>query len=99
MSQGQRLEARVHGRVQGVGFRWFVRRQAIGLGLTGWVANEPGGSVRVVAEGEPAALEELAGLLRRGPDGAAVERVDVERLPFGGSFARFEIRSGSHDGD
>lgn len=99
LTQRQRLEARVHGRVQGVGFRWFVRRQATGLGLTGWVANEPDGSVRVVAEGEPAALQKLAGMLWRGPDGAAVERVDVARLPAGDSFAGFEIRAGSHGGD
>jgi len=95
----ERLDATVHGQVQGVGFRWFVKRRAVGLGLQGWVANLPGGSVRVVAEGPPAALDELAELLRRGPAGAAVRTVDEHRSPAAGGFAEFEIRAGSHGGD
>jgi acylphosphatase len=73
------LEAVVHGRVQGVGFRWFVQRAARRLGLAGWVANQPDGSVRVRAAGPAAELERLTEALRSGPPGARVERLAVER--------------------
>ena len=95
----QRLEAVVRGSVQGVGFRWFVRRQAGRLSLSGWVANEPDGSVRVVAEGTPAALAMLLSQLRNGPPGATVEKVDETWLPSAGTLADFEIRAGGHRGD
>lgn len=99
MKDGVRLEATVHGRVQGVGFRWFVRREASRLGLSGWVANDPSGSVRVVAEGRTEAVEELSRLLADGPSGADVERVEAARMPASGTFQRFEIRPGGHLGD
>lgn len=70
------LEATVHGRVQGVGFRAFVRRRAVELGLSGSVANRPDGSVRVVATGSRAALERLLGRLREGPSAARIESVE-----------------------
>lgn len=95
----ERLEAVVTGQVQGVGFRWFVKRHATGLGLHGWVANLPGGAVRVVAEGPPNALQELAELLRRGPSGALVGGVAEQRLPASGDFSDFDIRAGNHGGD
>jgi len=59
-----RLTAWVHGRVQGVGFRWFTRARALELGLVGHATNHPDGRVLVVAEGPRAALEELLGWLR-----------------------------------
>lgn len=65
----------VQGRVQGVGFRWFVREQARALGLAGWVRNLPSGSVELVAAGEVDALQRLDAALRAGPPGAQVERV------------------------
>jgi acylphosphatase len=95
----ERLEAVVHGRVQGVGFRVHVRRAARGLGLTGWVSNEAGGRVRCVAEGERDALERLVGVLRDGPPGAWVGDVKVGWSPATGEFGRFDIRSGWHGGD
>jgi acylphosphatase len=95
----RRLEAVVRGDVQGVGFRFFVRRQAGRLSVAGWVANEPDGSVRVVAEGSPVALARLLGILRDGPPGAAVSRVDETWLPGDGTFDGFEIRAGGHSGD
>jgi acylphosphatase len=95
----QRYEATVHGRVQGVGFRWFVRTVAAQLGVVGWVANEPSGSVRVVAEGDPANIAALARALGQGPSGAYVERVDGETSAATGAFTSFEIRSGGHSGD
>jgi acylphosphatase len=95
----RRLEATVHGSVQGVGFRWFVRRQAARLSVSGWVSNEADGSVRVVAEGTPASLALLLAQLREGPPGAAVRSVDEKWLPGSGSFSRFEIKPRGHSGD
>jgi acylphosphatase len=71
----------VSGRVQGVGFRWFVLRRASELGLVGWVANLPDGGVQVVAMGGEAALESLDEALRRGPRFAAVSRVERSVYP------------------
>jgi acylphosphatase len=95
----QRLEATVHGFVQGVGFRYFVVRRANELRLSGWTANEPDGTVRVVAEGSPAALDELTRHLHAGPPGARVERLEVSRLPAVGGLRGFSVRSGGHRGD
>ena len=66
----------VSGRVQGVGFRWFVLRNAEALGVAGWARNRPDGRVEVVARGAAAAIEELDGLLRLGPRLARVDSVD-----------------------
>jgi acylphosphatase len=95
----ERVEAVVRGRVQGVGFRWFVSRVASRLELRGWVANEPDGSVRVIAEGPLSALDELVEALERGPAGASVADVAVNRSSATGSFSGFSIRSGGHSGD
>ena len=95
----ERLEATVRGYVQGVGFRWFIVRRATQLGLGGWTSNEPDGTVRVVAEGSPAAIDELLAALRTGPSGASVEGVDANRLPAVGALRGFSIRSGGHPGD
>jgi acylphosphatase len=94
----QRLEARVRGVVQGVGFRWFVTRHANRLGIAGWVANEADGSVSLVAEGQAAALDELAALLRDGPAGASVASVDERRLAATG-MRGFGVRPAGHAGD
>jgi len=94
-----RLDALVHGRVQGVGFRMFVVRIARALGLTGWVANVSSGGVRCVAEGPRPDLEQLLGSLRAGPPGAKVDRVDAAWTTATVGFERFEVRSGSHSGD
>ncbi|MFN7940439.1 MAG: acylphosphatase [Thermoanaerobaculia bacterium] len=67
---------RVRGRVQGVGFRWFVARAARDLDLCGWVANRPDGSVEIVARGAAAALAALAARLAVGPPAARVAGVD-----------------------
>lgn len=88
----ERLTARVTGRVQGVGFRWWAVRQAEALQLVGWVMNaNDDRSVELVAEGEPGALAELERRLRAGPSGARVDSVDVERGPASGEFRRFGI--------
>ena len=96
---GKRLEATVHGRVQGVGFRWFVVRRATQLGLVGWVANEQSGEVRVVVEGTPEAVDALAADLYSGPAGAVVERVEGAFPEPTGEFSRFTIRPSAHSGN
>ncbi len=86
------MAARVIGRVQGVGFRWWTHRQADALGLTGWVMNgDDERSVEIVAEGAADALDELERRLRAGPSGARVESVEARRAPASGEFGRFEI--------
>lgn len=90
--RGERLAARVTGRVQGVGFRWWIRRQADELGLTGWVMNgDDERSVELVAEGPPEALDQLERLLHAGPSGARVEMVDARREPASNEFDGFGI--------
>ena len=93
------IEATVRGFVQGVGFRWFVSREASIVGVTGWVANQPDGSVALVAEGDPDDVDALIAALRQGPPGAMVSSVTVHDRVATGSFSRFEIRSGAHRGD
>ena len=95
----QRLEASVRGSVQGVGYRWFVQRNALRLGITGWTANEADGSVTVVAEGSPQSIKELAAVMRRGPSGARVTDVEMKRAPATGEFHDFAIRARAHRGD
>ena len=66
----------VRGRVQGVGFRYFVQREAVRLGLAGWVRNLDDGRVEVHAQGSPASLDGLSGALWRGPRFSGVRGVD-----------------------
>ena len=94
-----RLDATVSGRVQGVGFRYYVVRCAGERGLTGWVANEPDGTVRCVAEGPADRIDELEAILRHGPVGAIVEGVRAVRMPPTGEFRAFTVRSAGHRGD
>ena len=65
----------IQGRVQGVGFRWFVQREASELELRGWERNTEDGDVEVVAAGDPADMAELRASLKRGPRGSRVDRV------------------------
>ncbi len=86
------MTARVTGRVQGVGFRWWVRRQADLLALTGWVMNgDDERSVDLVAEGRPDSLDELERKLNTGPSGARIEAVSARREPASGEFDGFGI--------
>lgn len=70
----------VEGRVQGVGFRWYVHREAAELGLRGWVRNTTAGHVEAVAAGSPELIEELEAALRKGSRGSRVDRVRVHDL-------------------
>jgi acylphosphatase len=75
----------VRGRVQGVGFRWFVEREAHLLGIAGWVRNNRDGSVEVLAQGTADQLSGLHSRLREGPRAARVDAVEVaEASPTGG---------------
>lgn len=87
-----RLEATVSGRVQGVSFRYYTQQRARQLGLAGWVANQPDGTVRVVAEGDVSALDDLVDFLERGSPAARVDRVEAQRLPATGTFDQFRIQ-------
>lgn len=76
-SNAQELHAIVRGRVQGVGFRYFVVERALSLGLRGYARNARDGSVEVLAQGTRPALESLLALLRRGPSAAHVTEVET----------------------
>lgn len=82
------VEARrfvVRGRVQGVGFRWFVEREAHILGVSGWVRNNTDGSVEVMAQGSRDQLSGLQSRLREGPRAARVDVVEqAEAKPSAG---------------
>ena len=95
----ERLDARIIGRVHGVGFRYFVVREATDLDLTGWVANDADGSVHCVAEGPRPQLEALLDRLREGPAAAIVEAVSEAWMPATGTFWSFGVRTGDHRGD
>jgi acylphosphatase len=81
----------VSGRVQGVGFRYFVQHHAAQLGLTGWVRNLPNGSVEIEAEGAQESLERLLVQVRRGPRSAVVSNAEVTWQEHRGQFERFQI--------
>jgi acylphosphatase len=71
----------VSGRVQGVGFRWFVEGEAATLGITGWVRNREDGRVEVMATGTREQLSALHGKLREGPRAARVDEVAASPAP------------------
>jgi acylphosphatase len=81
----------VQGRVQGVGYRYFVLRQADTLGLTGFARNRPDGAVEVVAEGSDTALADLEARLREGPAFAEVTAVEREAIEARGDSG-FHVR-------
>lgn len=83
----------VRGKVQGVGYRWFVARHASPLGLTGYARNLPDGAVEVVVRGAASAIGEMQQLLERGPEFAEVSGVEkVDILDEVTEFKTFEIR-------
>ena len=92
MSQKKRLSATVHGYVQGVSFRYYTQRAALRLGLTGWVANQRDGTVKVVAEGEEADLQTFLDFLHEGSPAARVQRVAETWSEAEGAFRNFSVR-------
>lgn len=87
----KRLEAKIYGRVQMVLFRDFTRRNAVRLGLTGFVRNETDGTVWVVAEGKREDLEKLLKKVHQGPLFASVSDVEIEWKEATGDFNDFLI--------
>ena len=87
----ERLHAIVEGRVQGVGFRYFVMTAARELHLTGWVRNRFDGSVEVTAEGPRKDLETLIFFLRKGPRNSFVSGINTKWQPANGEFIRFDV--------
>ncbi len=81
----------VNGRVQGVGYRYFVLREAEALGVTGFARNLPDGRVEVIAEGPAEVLGDFEARLRKGPAFARVEGVERSEAPSRGD-AGFHIR-------
>lgn len=69
------IHLEISGRVQGVGFRWYIMDRARELGLKGWVRNRPDGQVEIAASGAVSALAELESAIRSGPSGAQVKKV------------------------
>ena len=81
----------VRGRVQGVGFRWFVERQAHSLGISGWVRNNADGAVEVLAQGTRQQINNLLAQLRQGPRAARVDAVDESEVPLSQGLKTFRI--------
>jgi acylphosphatase len=81
----------VRGRVQGVGFRWFVEREAHILGIAGWVRNKADGSVEVLAQGTSAQLAGLRSRLREGPRAARVDDVEEVEAKSTAGLSSFRI--------
>jgi acylphosphatase len=82
----------VRGRVQGVGFRWFVEREADLLGIAGWVRNNQDGSVEVLAIGASEQLAQLRARLREGPRAARVDGVDESEAEPVAGLTSFQVR-------
>jgi len=88
------IEARrfiVRGRVQGVGFRWFVEREAHILGIAGWVRNNANGSVEVMAQGTREQLSGMRSRLREGPRAARVDGVEESEARTSAGLNSFRI--------
>mgnify|MGYP006362462067 FL=1 len=89
----KRIRFVVTGRVQGVGFRWFVKAEPRPLGLTGWVRNREEGAVEGEVEGRDDAVEALVPCLEEGPSSAIVTNVEIsETSDEGQHYKQFEIR-------
>lgn len=92
-SRNQRLHVLVIGRVQGVGFRYFVMGAAGDLAITGWVRNRREGYVEVVAEGNKEELDKLLLILQRGSRSSLVTEVKENWQDYTGEFQRFSVRA------
>lgn len=83
---------RIHGKVQGVGYRFFATRVARRLGLKGTVQNLRDGSVEAVVEGEKSAIDEWIEELKEGPRYAEVSRIDQDVKEFSGRLPDFDVK-------
>ncbi len=87
----KRVELKIYGKVQGVFFRDSTRAKGEELHLSGWVRNEPDGTVQIVAEGADRDLNSMIEWCKYGPDHAVVEKVDVKWLEPSGESGGFKI--------
>lgn len=92
----KQLHVLLNGRVQGVGFRYFVLREANARGLTGWVRNRGERQVEMVAEGPQPSLEDFLDAVRQGPPAARVDSTQVEWREASGAFSGFAARASSY---
>jgi acylphosphatase len=83
---------KVHGRVQGVGYRAFAHREAANLNLSGTVRNTADGGVEVVAQGEPETLQKFIAKLREGPRAAKVFDIDITEQSARSEYRSFEVK-------
>lgn len=88
-----RVHAFLGGRVQGVGFRYFVNQRAADLPITGWVRNLSDGRVELLAEGNRADLEPFIAAVKQGPRGAQVTDIDLDWGDAKGSLSSFSVKS------
>jgi len=86
------LHILISGRVQGVGFRWFVEQQAVDLGVSGYVRNLPDGRVEVLAQADEGAMERFCGALRRGPALSRTDELVKKPVPIDPGLQAFHIR-------
>jgi len=82
----------ISGRVQGVGFRYFVQKKADELNIKGWVKNTPQGSVVAMAQGDETDVETFIDYLRIGPTMARVKNLSKTQMPELENFSNFEVR-------
>lgn len=85
-------EVRVEGRVQGVGYRYFVQKRAAEFNISGWVKNQPDGSVFVVAQGDAKDMESFLDHLKSGPSAARVTRFIKSEIPYTEDFTGFSVK-------
>ncbi|EJC66678.1 acylphosphatase [Rhizobium leguminosarum bv. viciae WSM1455] len=85
------VRVRISGKVQGVGFRYWTRDEAVRLGLTGWVRNEEDGAVIAVIAGSDSAISAMIERFGRGPSGASVSGVETETAQLEKSLTDFRI--------
>jgi acylphosphatase len=91
-NNNKRLHAKIEGRVQGVGFRYFVQRKAVEFQLVGWVKNMWDRSVELVAEGDEGSLDNLLAAIHRGPTGSNVTNVEFSWKEYKGEFETFKVK-------
>ena len=85
------VNMKITGKVQGVGFRYYVLRQAQELGIRGWVSNKPNGDVEALAQGEKEGLDQFISKVKQGPSFSRVEDVSLNWLNEGEQYFGFEI--------
>lgn len=91
MSEDSATRVTIHGRVQGVGFRYATLREASALGLEGWVRNNPDNTVEAHFQGPPDSVDQIVAWCRKGPRWAAVTDVTIRAAPFDAGLSTFRI--------